>query len=257
MSLNQKEIGKRISELRKFKGYSQQELANKLEISRPVVTQIELGNRSLSVQELIKISHIFSVTIDEFLSENFLKSKIIQTTTNKPEPVERVSIPSFKLDKFKNILLYILENCAGKPNVGETLLNKLLYFSDFNYYEIYEEHLSGATYKKFPFGPVPQDLDSVLDLMIKNKELRRITTEYHGYTQKRYLPLEKPDLSFLSANEKKIIDDVILRFSDWTASAISEYSHKDMPWLATETGKEIDYELVFYREQPFSVRNYE
>jgi hypothetical protein len=45
--------------------------------------------------------------------------------------------------------------------------------------------------------------------------------------------------------------------SDWSASAISDYSHKDLPWLATKEGEEIKYELAFYREAPFSVRNYD
>ena len=44
--------------------------------------------------------------------------------------------------------------------------------------------------------------------------------------------------------------------SDWSAKAISSYSHKDMPWLASKDGEVIDYELAFYREMPFSVRNY-
>jgi len=30
-----------------------------------------------------------------------------------------------------------------------------------------------------------------------------------------------------------------------------------MPWLASKDGEEINYELVFYREAPFTVRNYE
>jgi DNA-binding XRE family transcriptional regulator len=37
----QKELGERISELRKIKGYSQDELAKLIEISRPSLTQIE------------------------------------------------------------------------------------------------------------------------------------------------------------------------------------------------------------------------
>ena len=57
--------------------------------------------------------------------------------------------------------------------------------------------------------------------------------------------------------EKEIIDRVIEQMSDWSASAISEYSHKDMPWLASKDGDIINYELAFYREPPFSVRNYE
>lgn len=75
---------------------------------------------------------------------------------------ERISKPTLQVHKFKNILLYILERCAGKPNIGETVLSKLLYFSDFNYYELYEEHLTGAKYLKLSYGPVTQKLDAIL-----------------------------------------------------------------------------------------------
>lgn len=60
----------------------------------------------------------------------------------------------------------------------------------------------------------------------------------------------------MKASGKEVIDNVIEQFSDWSADAIRNYSHKDMPWLATKEGEEINYELTFYREAPFSVRNY-
>ena len=44
--LSQKQIGLRITELRKMRGLSQEELAKQVSISRPSLTQIELGNRS-------------------------------------------------------------------------------------------------------------------------------------------------------------------------------------------------------------------
>jgi uncharacterized phage-associated protein len=168
----------------------------------------------------------------------------------------RVSIPELQIDKLKNVLLYILECCAGKPNVGESVLNKLLYFCDFNYYELYEEHLTGARYKKLPYGPVPQNLDQIIQQMIENEQLERVKTQYHGLTQTRYLPLKKPDLTKLSAAEKTVIDNVIRQMSDWNANKISEYSHKDKPWKATEDGDYISYNLSFYRRPPFSIREY-
>jgi uncharacterized phage-associated protein len=160
------------------------------------------------------------------------------------------------VDKFKNVLLYILERCAGKPNVGETVLYKLLYFSDFNYYELYEEQLTGASYRKLPFGPVPQKLEIIIKQMIENGQLQRVKTEYFGLPQTRYLPLEKANLTETKASEKEVIDRVIEQMSDWSAAAISNYSHKDIPWLTSKEGDEIDYELALYREAPFSVRNY-
>ncbi len=256
-TITQQEIGLRILELRKNKGYSQDELAKLIGISRPSLTQVELGKRNLSVIELKKIADNLSISIDKLLSSNF-KIDDIELKTEKIDNTQelRISIPKLNVDKFKDILLYILEKCAGKPNIGETLLNKLLYFSDFNYYEIYEEHLSGAEYKKLPFGPVPQKLDSIINQMISNQMIQRFKTKYHGYPQTRYIPLAKANLQNLKASEKDVIDKVIEQYSDWSASAISDYSHKDMPWLASQDGEIIDYELAFYREQPYSVRTY-
>ncbi len=256
--LSKKQIGQRVTELRKMKGLSQEDLAKSVKISRSSLAQIELGNRGVDILELQKLSLKLEFSLDEFMSKDFNVNQDVEgkTESKSKEDNERISVPTLQVGKFKNVLLYILERCAGKPNVGETVLYKLLYFSDFNYYELYEEHLTGAKYRKLPFGPVPQKLDTIINQMIDKEQLQRVKTEYHGYPQTRYLPLEKADLTELKASEKEIIDRVIEQMSDWSASAISNYSHKDMPWLASKDGEEINYELAFYRDTPFSVRNY-
>jgi transcriptional regulator with XRE-family HTH domain len=256
--LSQKKIGQRITELRKMKGFSQEDLAKSVKISRSSLAQIELGNRSVDILELQRLSLILSFSMDDFMSEKFSVSQDVEDNAEakSKKTVDRISVPTLHVSKFKNVLLYILERCAGKPNVGETVLYKLLYFSDFNYYELFEEHLSGATYRKLPYGPVPQKLDTILGQMMENGMIQRIKTEYYSKVQTRYIPLAKADLTELKASEKEVIDKVIEQMSDWSASAISNYSHKDMPWNATKEGEEINYELAFYRDAPFSVRNY-
>lgn len=257
--ISRKEFGERINRLRKKRGFTQQDLAKLIGISRPSLAQIELGNRGIEISELQKFAFTLHFTFDEIFSENFTAEKnYAQAEILEPSLVEeRVSIPYLKTKKFQQVLLYILEQCAGKPNVGETVLYKLLYFSDFNYYELYETHLTGAIYRKLPFGPVPQNLENILDEMIHSGQLQKVKTPYYDYFQTRYLPLIKPDLTLLRASEKEVIDNVVGQMSNWSASAISDYSHKDMPWLASKDGEVIDYELVFYREIPFSVRKYQ
>ena len=258
IKLLQKQIGQRITELRKMKGLSQEDLAKSVKISRPSLAQIELGNRSVNVFELQQLSLILSFSLDDFMSKNFSVSQDVEgkAEAKSEKTDERISVPTLQVNKFKNVLLYILEKCAGKPNVGETVLYKLLYFSDFNYYELYEEHLTGAKYRKLPYGPVPQKLDIIIGQMMEKGMIQRIKTEYYDKMQTRYIPLAKADLTELKASEKEVIDKVIEQMSDWSASAISNYSHKDMPWLASKEGEEINYELAFYRDAPFSVRNY-
>ncbi len=257
--LSQQHIGERIAELRKKKGLSQEDLATIINMSRPSLAQIELGNRSVDALELRRLSLALEFSLDDFMSQDFVIHDDVgkKSKAKSPKQAERISVAKLQVEKFKNVLLYILERCAGKPNVGETVLYKLLYFADFNHYELYEEHLTGATYRKLPYGPVPHRLDSIIKQMIDEKQLQRVKTEYHGYPQTRYLPLEKADLTALRASEKEVLDRVIEAMSDWSAATISNYSHKDMPWLASKEGEIINYELVFYREAPFSVRNYD
>jgi len=255
--LTKKDIGFRVTELRKRKGLSQEDLAKSVQISRSSLTQIELGNRGVDVLELHKLSLQLGFSLDEFMSEDFeLSPDFAFEETTSLAKKERISDPLFQAEKCKNVLLYLLERCAGKPNVGETVLNKLLYFADFNYYELYEEHLTGAKYRKLPFGPVPSQLDTLIQQMIEKEQLQRVKTVYRGYAQTRFLPLVKADLKELKASETEVIDRVIEQMSDWSAAAISQYSHKDMPWIASKEGEIINYELAFYREAPFSVRNY-
>lgn len=258
--MEQNKIGQRIRELRLQKGLSQEELAKYLDLSRTSVTQMESGKRNIHLEDLGKLSKALGVSVDKLLAEDYPLEKIMPVLSEEAEtyaPDMRISVPVLDPHKLRTVLLYILERCAGKPNVGETVLCKLLYFCDFNYYEIYEEHLTGASYRKLPYGPVPQELQGLLGEMIRDKQLQRIKTDYHGYAQIRYLPNVKADLRQLKASELTVIDKVIDQFSDWTGLAISDYSHKDIPWEASEEGEDIDYELVFYRKPPYSTRTYE
>jgi len=258
--LSHKEIGRRIAALRKGKGLSQLDLANRLNLSRSSLTQIELGNRGIQVIELQKLSMILGFSVDEFLSEEFQNNVAhdVDLTYQTQGRVKRERMVETKLDvnKLRNILLYLLERCAGKPNVGETVLNKLLYFVHFNYYELCEEHLTGMVFRKLPYGPVPLKLDRVLQKMVDEGDIQRIQVKYCGLHQTRYLPLTKPDFMTMKASEKDMLDKVIEQMSDWSAAAISRYSHHDMPWIATKEGDTIDYELAFYRDHPYAVRHY-
>jgi len=257
--ISQKQIGQRVMSLRKTKGLSQVELAGRIGLSRSSLTQIEKGNRSLTAIELHKIAATFSISLDVFMYVGNIETKELKLTKNETPEEElniRISVPELQVDKFKNVLLYILERCAGKPNVGETVLNKLLYFCDFNYYELYEEHLTGARYKKLPFGPVPQNIDQILRQMIDDRQLQQVNIEYHGIRQTRYLPMEKANLKMFSAVEKTVIDEVIAQMGDWTDYKISEYLQEDKPWRASGEGNFIGYNLVFYRRPSHSVRVY-
>ena len=63
------------------------------------------------------------------------------------------------LDKMEQVLHYIIHEAGHLPHVGKTVLFELLYFCDFDYYEMYEEHLTGEHYQKLVYGPAPVHFD--------------------------------------------------------------------------------------------------
>ena len=177
--------------------------------------------------------------------------------TGKQKTTMRISVPQKNLNKFKEIILHILDKVGSKPNFGQVVLYKLLYFMDFNFYEMYEEQLIGATYIKNRYGPTPKEFMVIIKEMEKDKDLIRVQDEYFRYPRTKYLPLRSARLSELKdARELKMIDQVLDKLSDLNATQISEYSHNDVPWLTAEDGQVIDYESVFYRTPPYSVRSY-
>jgi len=253
-----KKLGMRIKALREQTGYSQEKLADLLKISRVSLSQIETGDRRISAEELAKVSKIFNVASDIMLD---LKKDIEvvlekRTKPTKTKPGLRINVPQKNLEKFKEVLLYILNKVGSKPNIGQSVLYKLLYFVDFNYYEKYEEQFIGATYIKNNYGPTPKEFIKIVEKMEIQEEIVKVEDKYFQYPQRKYLPLRSPDLSKLKASELKIIDDVLEKLSDMNAARISEYSHNDVPWLTTDDGEIIDYESVFYRTPEYSMRSY-
>ena len=257
MTENGKKIGQRIKKMRKEIGMSQQDLAKRFGMLRPTISQMENGERKVSAEELIKLSDILNISVQYLVGLVDQPEIVLQERREKmTKPQLRINVPAKNLDNFKEVLLYILGKVGSKPNIGETVIYKLLYFIDFDYYEKHEEQLIGATYIKNTYGPTPIEFRKIVDTMIEKKEIVRVANEYFAFPQTKYLPLRKPDLSRLKATEKELIDDVLCRLSDLNASQISEYSHNDVPWMTAEDGKAIEYESVFYRTSPYSVREY-
>ena len=253
-------LGSRIKKYRESSGMNQEALARLLEVSRPTLSLIENGQRKVSAEEIRKLGEIFGVSVEAFFDEKKEPQFVIRETTaeyKKSVPDIRIDIPQKNLRRFKEVLLYILGKVGAKPHLGETVIYKLLYFIDFDYYERYEEQLIGATYKKNKYGPTPMEFRKISETMIEAKEIVKLADKYFNYPQTKYLPLRGPDLSEMSAQAKDIIDRVLDRLSDMNAVQISEYSHNDVPWLTTAEGDIIPYEAVFYRTPAYSMRAYD
>ncbi len=254
-------FGAYLKNLREKANFSQDFVSQKINVSRPTYILIETGERELTVSEAQKLSELFGLPLEKFLTlgepsvhRQILKDKRKHATS---ESEIRISVPRLKESKFKSVLLYVLQKVGAKPNIGETALYKLLYFIDFDFYEKFEEQLTGSTYIHNHFGPTPTEFQTIVKKMEKHGELERVRSSYFQYEQKKYLPRREADLRVLSARELAHIDEVLNRLSDKSAMELSNYSHSDIPWKIHKPGEVIDYESVFYRDQEHSVRNYD
>jgi transcriptional regulator with XRE-family HTH domain len=252
-----KNLGFKVKKLREKIDISQSSLAEALGVDRVTISKIENGERKIYAEEVKKLSEYFNISSDVLLDLKEDIEVIIEknTTKQKPKKEIRISVPQKNLQKFKEVLLYILNKIGSKPNIGESVLYKLLYFIDFDFYEKYEEQLIGATYIKNHYGPTPREFMKIVKEM-EGKDLIKVKDSYFKYPQTKYLSKRESDLILLKAHEIKMIDSVLDRLSDMNATEISNYSHKDVPWLTTNNGEIIDYESVFYRTKPYSVRTY-
>ena len=130
-------LGRKIKEIREKAKLSQLELSEKIGISRVSVSQLENGERKACSEEIIKLAGVFNISTDYLLGLE--KEPVVKLEEPAAEYAVkqdiRISVPSIKKNKFIEVLLYLLEKTAGKPNIGETVIYKLLYFADCNYYE--------------------------------------------------------------------------------------------------------------------------
>ena len=163
----------------------------------------------------------------------------------------------FNIEKFKQVLHYIIRQCGSLENVGKTVLFKILYFIDFDYYELYEEKLTGEQYRKLPLGPGPIHFEEAIKELEGEGKIERFAITSGNFLQQKFISLEYPSTESLNRKELQLIGDDIDIYSHMTARRISEFSHKDIPYKATKDEDIINYEKVFYRDSIFSVREYE
>ncbi len=71
------DLARRLREAREAAGLRQEDVARHLELSRPSVAQIELGNRTVTGLELAKLARLYGRDVRDFLAEEFDPSQTV------------------------------------------------------------------------------------------------------------------------------------------------------------------------------------
>jgi len=151
----------------------------------------------------------------------------------------------FNTDKFHKLVHYICSKCDDQSTLGATKLNKILWFSDVLSYINWSSPITGETYLKRQFGPVPSRILATLENLQANSLITVREANYLGYAKKEYISNSEPDISVFSSDEISLIDDVIGSVTQkHTARSISDLTHNDV-WEMAGIGETIPYESIF------------
>lgn len=99
-------IGKRLAEIRKSKRFKQTELAEMLNISQQVISNIERGVTAPDIEQLKKFADIYNISLDQLVGREFF--------SDDTDEVERKIISYIKQmdDEGKELSLGLLSQVA-------------------------------------------------------------------------------------------------------------------------------------------------
>ena len=117
-------FGGKIKLLRAAKGWRQDELAQKVGINRETLSSIENNHRQIKADELSRFADVLGVSSDQLLGRIPLDEVNLEKLypSDKTKEAMRISVPAKNVQKFREVLLYILNKIGAKSNIGETVL---------------------------------------------------------------------------------------------------------------------------------------
>ena len=149
------------------------------------------------------------------------------------------------MEKMLNMILFFAE----KLNPTETMMNKLLFYSDFYNYKKTAYSISGANYMAHNFGPVPVRFGGIFDYA-SNKDFIFMKMEDYGsgYLGKCFYKSTNKDFNseLFSSDEIETLDTIMSTFKGCNAIQIMKKTHEEKAWIDNEKKKGlIDYNYSF------------
>lgn len=99
-----REIGKRIQLCRKQQGLTQEQLAEQMNVSIQMVSNLERGNKAIRIDNLIRLSQILRISTDYIL-----------TGVKSTEDISALATQISRLsDRDRNMLALLADFCAAE-----------------------------------------------------------------------------------------------------------------------------------------------
>lgn len=164
------------------------------------------------------------------------------TTCNKGPLVGEIM--EYNKEKFKNLVHYIAANCEDAQRLGAVKLNKILWYADTIAYQIRGDSITGASYVKRQFGPVPAHILAALRELGDEERVLTVEVRTMGKVRREFISISNSTVEGFTAEEIATVDHTIGWICDnHTAQSISNLSH-DQIWEMAAIGEEIPINTV-------------
>ena len=221
-----------IEQARLNRGFTQEQVAHALGISRPSYNNIESGKKELTISQAETLSSMLRISMDEILGIDGGASifrDIIAST-----------------DKYKQIILNCIKyGTDSDGKITKTKLAKLVYLADFIWYYLHSSPMSGLTYRKLVRGPVADIYFRALDEM---EEDGMIVREPKGRAILFSMVEKEAPLSKLTNEEVNLIKKIGEAWRNKSTDDIVKFTHAQLPWQICRDGEVIPYGLITQEE---------
>lgn len=161
-----------------------------------------------------------------------------------------MSTIKYDREKLRELALYIAEKMQGERYFGATILNKALFYCDFEWFRETGKPMTGATYQKLNYGPAPREILSVIKSLCNDGSAEIITRATYVGRQKRLVPKRRAKLDeHFKPEQIALVNEIISSLTDVTAGSISAFSHQHIGWRVAEYREDIPYVAVHLADQ--------
>jgi len=225
-------LSNNIEQARLARGYTQEQVAHAIGVSRPTYINIESGKKELTIRQAEALSSMLRISIDDILGVadgSSVFTDVLKST-----------------EKYKQMILNCI--CFGSSSDGKitkTKLAKLVYLADFIWYYLNFSPMSGKVYRKLPQGPVADVFFRALDEM---EEDGAVIRETKGNAFMYSMVEGVAPVSMLSSDEISLIKKISEAWQKKSTEDIVKFTHEQLPWQICREGEVIPYGLITQEE---------
>lgn len=214
-----------IKKYREEKWINQQEIADKIGITRQTFSKMENWQVEPTLWQAVKLAEIFWVEIDNFLPWD------VQVNINK----------WIDWDKYKQIITNFIKYSSDDDwKITKTKLAKLCYLLDFTWYYNNLSSITWLEYRRIQQWPVPDAYFATIE-ELQEEESIAIEIKWKSFLIENIWTTKNDKLS---DDEMELLKKIALKWKNKNTQEIVDFTHNQLPWMICKEKEIIPYNLI-------------